>query len=106
MAQARKLLDALTRHAGDPRRRRDPPRGLTKREVEVLRLVADGLNNQVIADGSSSASTPSTATSRTSSTSSASRRARPPSRRPPVATSCPRRPDPPRMRARPDRAIR
>jgi len=24
--------------------------GLTKREIEVLRLVADGLNNQIIAD--------------------------------------------------------
>ena len=49
--QARALLDSLSGGsvAGAPLRRPSGTAGLTRRELEVLRLVADGLNNQDIA---------------------------------------------------------
>jgi DNA-binding CsgD family transcriptional regulator len=53
LARARHLLDALSVAApADTKPGRDGPTGsrLTKREVEVLRLVADGLKNQAIAE--------------------------------------------------------
>ena len=43
--------DAVLRAAGHPvKRRREWPGGLTKREVEVLRLLVRGLSNQEIAE--------------------------------------------------------
>ena len=51
MARARALLESIAataRPAAGPTAAR--PGGLTKREVEVLRLVAEGLNNQTIAE--------------------------------------------------------
>jgi DNA-binding NarL/FixJ family response regulator len=54
VSRARALLDSLPKAADGPASARSAPAvntsGLTKREIEVLRLVADGLNNQVIAD--------------------------------------------------------
>jgi ATP/maltotriose-dependent transcriptional regulator MalT len=50
LARARDLLGSISSvvPAGETTRR--PVAGLTKREIEVLRLVADGLNNQAIAE--------------------------------------------------------
>ena len=50
IARARALLERLP--AAPPARAASAPKtaGLTPREIEVLRLVADGLNNQVIAE--------------------------------------------------------
>jgi DNA-binding NarL/FixJ family response regulator len=51
LSRARQLLDSLPQASSppaDPRSREHA--GLTKRELEVLRLVADGLNNQAIAE--------------------------------------------------------
>ena len=51
MSRARSLLESLPEaDATVTRSRSDNAAGLTKREIEVLRLVAEGLNNQVIAD--------------------------------------------------------
>ena len=51
MSRARSLLESLPEaDATATRSRSDNDAGLTKREIEVLRLVAEGLNNQVIAD--------------------------------------------------------
>ena len=44
-------VDAVLRAAGHPvKRRREWPGGMTKREVEVLRLLVRGLSNQEIAE--------------------------------------------------------
>jgi NarL family two-component system response regulator LiaR len=43
---ARKLMDALR---AEPAARREPGAGLSEREVEVIRLVAEGLSNREIA---------------------------------------------------------
>ena len=44
-------VDAVLRAAGHPvKRRREWPGGLTKREVEVLRLLVRGLSNKEIAE--------------------------------------------------------
>lgn len=52
IARARKLLDALSSSKPETKsdRSRESRAGLTDREVEVLRLVADGLNNQEIGE--------------------------------------------------------
>ena len=53
VVKARKLLESLAAaDAGAPRQGRSVDRtaGLTRREVEVLRLVAEGLSNQTIAE--------------------------------------------------------
>jgi DNA-binding NarL/FixJ family response regulator len=52
IARARAILDSLETTAPDrPHRgRTERSVGLTKREIEVLRLVAEGLNNQTIAE--------------------------------------------------------
>ena len=52
-ARAQRLLDGLMEiHAADSNGAPSstPGSGLTKREIEVLRLVAEGLNNQLIAE--------------------------------------------------------
>jgi DNA-binding NarL/FixJ family response regulator len=46
MAQARQFIDSLPQ----PREHAAAPAGLTAREMEVLRLVADGLSNQAIGE--------------------------------------------------------
>lgn len=66
-------------------RMRTPAEALTKRELEVLQLVADGLSNQQISKSSSSARPPSSPTWCTSTPSSASTPAPRRSRRPPPA---------------------
>jgi DNA-binding CsgD family transcriptional regulator len=52
IARARAILDSLKTTASDQpsRGRTERSVGLTKREIEVLRLVAEGLNNQTIAE--------------------------------------------------------
>jgi DNA-binding NarL/FixJ family response regulator len=51
MSRARTLLESLPEgEATETKSRSEKDAGLTKRELEVLRLVADGLNNQIIAD--------------------------------------------------------
>jgi ATP/maltotriose-dependent transcriptional regulator MalT len=53
LAQARELLATLAESQPAPAAPLPPPStgpGLTRREVEVLRLVADGLNNQAIGE--------------------------------------------------------
>jgi DNA-binding NarL/FixJ family response regulator len=50
LARARTMLASLDAKPGAPARPRDTSAGLTARELEVLKLVAEGLNNQVIAD--------------------------------------------------------
>jgi LuxR family transcriptional regulator, maltose regulon positive regulatory protein len=51
MSRARAFLESLPQEgATAAKSHSENDAGLTKREVEVLRLVADGLNNQVIAD--------------------------------------------------------
>jgi DNA-binding NarL/FixJ family response regulator len=47
ISRAKALMQELSASSGKPS---SGPAGLTAREVEVLRLVADGLNNQVIAE--------------------------------------------------------
>jgi DNA-binding NarL/FixJ family response regulator len=49
MSRAKGLMESLS-SAAPARSPAAPPAGLRVREVEVLRLVADGLNNQVIAE--------------------------------------------------------
>jgi DNA-binding NarL/FixJ family response regulator len=52
-ARALRLLETLPAAPGDEREARSPEAsncGLTRREIEVLRLVAGGLNNQTIAE--------------------------------------------------------
>jgi DNA-binding NarL/FixJ family response regulator len=44
------ISDLLTRQVVDRTEGREKPGGLTKREIEVLRLVAEGLSNQAIAE--------------------------------------------------------
>ncbi len=48
-AVQRRLVDALASGAQQPRRRRDLPDGLTRREAEVLALIAAGRSNAEIA---------------------------------------------------------
>jgi len=50
MARAQSLLDSLQKPAGQSSRDRTSNGGLTDREVEVLRLVAGGLSNQLIGE--------------------------------------------------------
>jgi LuxR family maltose regulon positive regulatory protein len=50
LARARTLLALLDSKTESPLKPRDMSAGLTARELEVLKLVAEGLNNQVIAD--------------------------------------------------------
>ena len=50
MSRARAFLESLPQEATSTKSHSDNDAGLTKREIEVLRLVADGLNNQIIAD--------------------------------------------------------
>jgi DNA-binding NarL/FixJ family response regulator len=53
MSRARAFLESLPKGETGPAKARsdvENDAGLTKREIEVLRLVADGLNNQIIAD--------------------------------------------------------
>jgi len=47
ISRAKTLMQELSASSGKPS---PAPAGLTAREIEVLRLVADGLNNQVIAE--------------------------------------------------------
>jgi ATP/maltotriose-dependent transcriptional regulator MalT len=49
LARARDLLGSISSGVSPGETARRPVAGLTKREIEVLRLVADGLNNQAIA---------------------------------------------------------
>jgi DNA-binding NarL/FixJ family response regulator len=50
LARARRVLASLDAKPGAQAAPRDTSAGLTARELEVLKLVAEGLNNQVIAD--------------------------------------------------------
>lgn len=52
MARAHRLIESLAAPAGGsaPKSAASRAGGLTKREIEVLRLVAEGLNNQAIAE--------------------------------------------------------
>jgi ATP/maltotriose-dependent transcriptional regulator MalT len=50
LARARTMLASLETKVDSPAKPRDASAGLTARELEVLKLVAEGLNNQVIAD--------------------------------------------------------
>ena len=51
MSRARAFLESLPQEgATATKSHNENDAGLTKREIEVLRLVADGLNNQIIAD--------------------------------------------------------
>jgi LuxR family transcriptional regulator, maltose regulon positive regulatory protein len=49
LARARALLDALTSSPSAASPRIDDRKGLTPREIEILRLISTGLNNQAIA---------------------------------------------------------
>jgi DNA-binding NarL/FixJ family response regulator len=50
LSRARTLLASLDSKTEPPAKPRDMSAGLTARELEVLKLVAEGLNNQIIAD--------------------------------------------------------
>ena len=47
LARAQAVLDAV---AGRPAAQGDDRKGLTQREIEVLKLISTGLNNQAIAE--------------------------------------------------------
>jgi ATP/maltotriose-dependent transcriptional regulator MalT len=48
LSRARDLIEALSTTPGAPRAEQTNAAGLTPRELEVLQLVAEGLNNQAI----------------------------------------------------------
>ena len=50
LARARDVLDALTTSPADAPPGPEDRKGLTPREVEILRLISTGLNNQAIAE--------------------------------------------------------